>query len=77
MDLVLSLVSFPKARGSTNVEGSHYDGILKVEALIGLTWELKRYFEYENVQEPHYIWFSMENLKGHDALWWDVLFKDR
>jgi hypothetical protein len=59
------------------VEVSCYDGSLKAETLIDWIGELERYFEYENVQDPNRVRFSMTKLKGHVALWWDMLQKDR
>jgi hypothetical protein len=76
-DPTMCLISFLSNRGSARVEVLCYDGSLKAETLIDWIGELERYFEYENVQDPNRVHFSITKLKGHVALWWDMLQKDR
>jgi hypothetical protein len=71
------LISFLRNKGSTRVEIFFYDGNMKDETLIYLIRELKRYFKYENVQDPNHVRLSISKLKGHVSLWWDLLQKDR
>jgi len=59
------------------VEVLCYDGSLKAETLIDWIGELERYFEYENVKDPNRVRFAITKLKGHAALWWDMLQKYR
>jgi hypothetical protein len=69
----MRLISFLKDRGSIRGEVSCYDGSLKGETLIDWIRELEIYFEYENVQNSNRIRFSITKIKGHAALWWDML----
>jgi len=70
------LISFLSNKGNTRVEVSCSDGILRVETRIYWIGELERYFKYENAQYPNHVHFSITKLKGHVALWWDMLQKD-
>jgi hypothetical protein len=72
-DPTTRLISFLKDRGSARVVVSYYDNSLKEETLIYWIGELEIYFEYENIQDPNQVRFSMTKLKGHVALWWDML----
>jgi hypothetical protein len=76
-DPTMHLISFLSNRGSVRVEFLCYDGSLKDETIIDWIGEIERYFEYENVQDPNRVHFSITKLKGHAALWWDMLQKDR
>ena len=60
-DPTTRLISFLKDRGSARVEVSYYDGSLKEETLIDWIEELEIYFQYENVQDPNRVRFSMTN----------------
>jgi hypothetical protein len=71
------LISFLSNRGSMRVEVSCYDGSLKAANLIDWIGELETYFKYENVQDPNCVHFTITKLKGHVALWWDMLHKYR
>ena len=73
----MHLIYFLKDRGSARVEVPCYDGSLKSKTLIDWIGELEIYFEYESVQDPNRVRFTMTNLNGHVALWWDMLQKDR
>jgi hypothetical protein len=55
VDPTVWLIYFLKDRGSARVEVSCYDGSLKAKTLIDWIGELKRYFEYENVQDPNRV----------------------
>jgi hypothetical protein len=77
LDPMKCLISFLKDRGNARVEVSCYDGSFNVETLIESIEEFERYFEFENVQDPNWVRFAMKKLKGHLALWWDMLQKDR
>lgn len=76
-DLAIRMISYLSNKGSARVEVSCYDGKLRADVLIDWIGELKRYFEYENVQDPNWVRFSITKLKGHAALWWNMLQKDR
>jgi hypothetical protein len=71
------LISFLKDRGNARVEVSCYNGSIKEKTLVDWIGEIERYFEYENVQDPNRVCFAITKLKGHAALWWDVVQKDR
>jgi hypothetical protein len=49
---------------------------LKAKTLIDWIGKLKRYFEYENVQDPNHVHFTITKLKGHVSLWWDMHLKN-
>ena len=71
------MISFLSNIGSVRVEVLCYDSSLKAKTLIDWIGELERYFEYENVQDPNCVHFTITKLKGHVALWWDMLHKYR
>jgi hypothetical protein len=48
-DPTIRLISYLSNRGSSKVEVSRYDGILRVDVLIDWIGKIKRHFEYENV----------------------------
>lgn len=56
-------------KGSVKVEVWCYYGSLRAETLIK-SWigKLEKYFEYENVQNPNQVQFSIMKIKGHVAL---------
>jgi hypothetical protein len=76
-DPAAHLISFLSNIGSVRVEVLCYDSSLKAKTLIDWIGELERYFEYENVQDPNRVHFSIKKLKGHGTLWWDMLQKDK
>jgi hypothetical protein len=69
-DPTMRLISFLSNIGSERVEVWCYDGSLKAGILIDWIGELESYFEYENVQDPNRVRFSITKLKGHVSLWW-------
>jgi hypothetical protein len=58
---------FLKDRGSARIEFSCYDGILKEETLFDWIGDIKRYFEYENIQDTNRI-FAMTNKRPCNTL---------
>jgi hypothetical protein len=76
-DSIVHLISLLGNIGSVRVDFSCYDGNMRDETLIYWIGELKRYFEYDNVQDPNHVHFSIKSLRVHAALWWDMLQKDR
>jgi hypothetical protein len=72
----MCLISFLSNKGSVRVEILCYDGNPRAETLIDWLGEIDSYFEYESVQDPNHVHFSIMKLKGHAALWWDMLQKD-
>ena len=50
---------------------------MRDEIFIDLIGEIERYFEYENVHDPNQVRFATTKLKGHVALWWDMLQRDK
>ena len=67
------MISYLSNRGSTRVEVSCYDGSLRDETLIDWIGAIERYFEYEIVCDPNQVRFVNTELKGHPAVWWDML----
>jgi hypothetical protein len=72
-DIAKCLISFLKDGGNQRLEVPVYDGNLKEETLMDWIGEIKRYFEYENVQYPNRVCFSIKKLKGNAILCWDVV----
>jgi hypothetical protein len=50
-----------------------YEGNLDAEELLDYIRALDTYFDYEDVEEDRKFRHAITRLKGHAALWWDVL----
>lgn len=64
----MCLISFASNIARIRVEVLCYNGSLRDGNLIDCMGEIKRYFEYENVQYPNQVYFSIMMLEGHAAL---------
>eukprot|EP00253_Pinus_taeda_P034054 PITA_34054 len=68
---VLVATSKPKPKLLT------YDGSLSIEVLLDWISEMDKYFECEEVSEDRKVKFAATKLKGHTALWWDIVQNER
>ena len=59
------------------MEVSNFLGTLNPEDLIDWIDELEDYFELEGIDDPHRVRLAQTKLKGHAALWWKELQRDR
>lgn len=56
---------------------SFFGGSLRPEELLDWIRELERFFDWDNVADPWRLKFACTKLRGHAALWWERLQKDR
>ena len=59
------------------MEVSNFSGTLNPEDLIDWIGELEDYFELEGIEDPLKVRIAQTKLKGHAALWWKELQRDR
>ena len=59
------------------MEVSNFSGTLTPEDLIDWIGELEDYFELEDIDDPLRVRLAQTKLKGHAALWWKELQRDR
>ena len=59
------------------MEVSNFLGTLNLEELIDWIGELEDYFELEEIEDPLKVRLAQTKLKGHVALWWKELQRDR
>jgi len=59
------------------VKVSCYGGSLKSEDLLDWVEELERFFDWDAIADPWRVKFACTKLRGHAALWWKKLQKDR
>ena len=59
------------------MEVSNFLGTLNLEDLIDWIGELEDYFELEDIEDPLRVRLAKTKLKGHVALWWKELQRDR
>ena len=54
-----------------------YQGSLNLEELIDWINDMKKLFDYEEMEEENKMKFVVTKLKGHAALWWDGVQVER
>ena len=59
------------------MEVSYFLGTLNLEDLIDWIGELEEYFEVEDIEDSLRVRLAKTKLKGHVALWWKELQRDR
>lgn len=59
------------------VEVSFLGGSLRPEELLDWIRELERFFDWDDIEDPQRVKFAYTKLRGHAALWWERLQKDR
>ena len=59
------------------MEVSNLAGTLNLEDLIDWISELEDYFELEDIEDPIRVRLALSKLKGHVALWWKELQRER
>lgn len=50
---------------------------MKPKELLDWVRELERFFDWDEVADPQRVKFACTKLRGHAALWWERLQKDR
>jgi len=61
----------------TKVKVSCFGGCLRPEELFDWIGELERFFDWDDIADPQRVKFACTKLRGHTALWWERLQKDR
>ena len=59
------------------IEVSSFAGQLNPEELVDWINEMNKFFDYEEMSEDKKVNFAVTKLKGHAALWWDGVQKER
>lgn len=66
-----------KSDSRVKVEVSYFEGSLRPDELLDWIGELERFLDWNDIVDPWRVKFSCTKLRGHAALWWERLQKDR
>lgn len=66
-----------RSESRVKVEVSCFGGSLKPKELVDWIRKMEKFFDWDEVTDPHRVKFACTNLRGHAALWWERLQKER